>query len=325
MRFSVICAVNNYPALLEELLVSLVAQDHQNFETIIVIDGFPEAPVFQELLTVLRKFESKIELKKIINGTDLGLTKSLNCALKYATGEIVVRVDADDLCKPNRLSSLVKYFNDGYQFVGNVCDLIDFNGQALRNYPKVLLKRDDCLAKLMKLQRVVPHSGFAFSTELAKMVDGYNNYYVFAQDYDLLLRMINILSMDQFLIIPEALSTVRLHQKSISQSSNREAQFTFQLVALISYKLRTKGYFFSSNEELDEIAHLVKTHARWKQIRVSQISKASVRDLSRMSVFFFLICKPLTLYCILKERKFALQIVSEVEAFLKMSKCGQPS
>ncbi len=104
---SVIMAVYDTRAdYLSEAIKSILEQTYQYFEFIIIDDGSNKA----ETLTCLSEFENTDERLKIIrNEINIGLTKSLNVALRHSKGVYIARMDADDISLPERLDKQVGY------------------------------------------------------------------------------------------------------------------------------------------------------------------------------------------------------------------------
>jgi glycosyltransferase involved in cell wall biosynthesis len=75
-----------------------------SFELLIVDDGSTDAtPALIESFTDPR-------LVVIRNDTALGVARSLNLGLHAARGEYIARLDADDLCQPERLTTQITFF-----------------------------------------------------------------------------------------------------------------------------------------------------------------------------------------------------------------------
>ena len=85
---------------IEHSINSILEQTYTKFEFIIVNDN----PTRNELNHLLEKYRIKDSRIILINNIEnIGLTKSLNNALKIAQGHYIVRMDADDIALPNRI------------------------------------------------------------------------------------------------------------------------------------------------------------------------------------------------------------------------------
>jgi glycosyltransferase involved in cell wall biosynthesis len=93
---SVILPVYNGESFISEAIESILTQTYKNFELIIINDGSTDKTVEQ-----INKF-SDSRIRFIDNGINLGLISSLNKGLENTNGDFVARMDADDICHPNR-------------------------------------------------------------------------------------------------------------------------------------------------------------------------------------------------------------------------------
>lgn len=101
---SVIMSTYNTPNdWLEQSIDSILNQTYSNFE-FIIIDDCSTTDI--EIIQRRYKDERIIWLK---NDENIGLTKSLNKALKIARGKYIARMDADDISLPERFALQIQY------------------------------------------------------------------------------------------------------------------------------------------------------------------------------------------------------------------------
>ena len=102
MELSVLMAVysGDSPAWLTESLSSLAKQTKPADEIVVVLDG----PIQDELRAVLDGALSFLPLKYVQTAKNMGLGAALAVGLKHCTHEIVARMDADDICTPDRFA-----------------------------------------------------------------------------------------------------------------------------------------------------------------------------------------------------------------------------
>lgn len=97
---SLIMSVYNGEEYLSETLESILAQDFPYWELIAVNDCSSDST--RDILEEYAKKDSRI---KVLNNTqNLKLPTSLNKALLASSGKYAARMDADDICLPDRLS-----------------------------------------------------------------------------------------------------------------------------------------------------------------------------------------------------------------------------
>lgn len=96
---SILMPVRDAAATLGEAMGSLVAQTWEDWELIAVDDGSTDAT--PELLRHWERAESRVRVLR--HGAGCGIVAALNTALEAARGEVIARMDADDIAVPERL------------------------------------------------------------------------------------------------------------------------------------------------------------------------------------------------------------------------------
>lgn len=101
--FSIVVPVYNASKWLNDTLGSVLSQDFDNWELILVDDGSTD-----DSYLILEDFASKDKRIKAISQKNSGVSAARNRGLQYASGEYVIFLDADDMLSENALST---YFN----------------------------------------------------------------------------------------------------------------------------------------------------------------------------------------------------------------------
>lgn len=261
--FSILLPYNGEVEI-EEAIKSIYNQTISDYE-IIIIDDNARMPAFST------GTHPKIDLKVIKNQTKLGLTKSLNEGLKKSAGEFIVRLDSDDMMKPERLEKVLKLFKSGYDFVGNSSEYIFEDGTFARHDKLTHLSGVQIESKLLKMQHVCSHSAFAFRKSVVTAIGGYNEEYEFSQDRDLLFRLIS--ENNKMCVLPDTMTIVRLQKNSISQSENRPRQVALGCVANIQHQLRLG----SQNQDVAAILKIVEADFLFRLIQKGERFKSKHR------------------------------------------------
>ena len=94
---SIVMAVYNGEETLKEAIESILVQSLKNFEFIIINDASTD-----NTEKIIKSFKDS-RIIYIKNSTNKYLGPSLNEGIKIARGKYIVRMDADDICYPNRL------------------------------------------------------------------------------------------------------------------------------------------------------------------------------------------------------------------------------
>ena len=163
---------------------SILSQTYTDFELIIVLDQ----PKYSEGLVLLKKYaEQDNRVKILVNEKNIGLALSMNYAAEHACGEYLLRMDADDICMPDRFQLEYDVIQKGnYDLICGNYDFIDEDGNLLPQKPVIYTDRQ--ITALLPYRNIIHHPTVIMTTEIFQKVGGYRNYPC-AQDYDLWLRM----------------------------------------------------------------------------------------------------------------------------------------
>jgi glycosyltransferase involved in cell wall biosynthesis len=104
-KCSVIISHFNYSHLVENALRSVIAQDHGNFECV-VIDDFSAEDHRRQLERIIRKLDDP-RFSLIMQPRNRGQTQSVFDALSHCTTDFVAMLDPDDIYSPSFLSGML--------------------------------------------------------------------------------------------------------------------------------------------------------------------------------------------------------------------------
>ena len=108
MLVSVYMPTKNRVSLLRRAVDSVLKQTHTSIELLIVNDGSSDGTF--DYLEALRVQESRVNV--IHNSVSLGAPQSRNLAIRTASGEFVTGLDDDDRFHPDRISALLRYWEE---------------------------------------------------------------------------------------------------------------------------------------------------------------------------------------------------------------------
>lgn len=123
---SVILPVYNCEKYLAVCIESILVQTFKDFELIIIDDGSTD-----QSYNIIKSFrDSRIIVSRQNNK---GLACTLNYGLKISKADIVARIDADDICFPERFEKQYEFLmnNEEYIIVGSQAVIIDKEGNRV--------------------------------------------------------------------------------------------------------------------------------------------------------------------------------------------------
>lgn len=220
-KISVIMPVyNESKEYIEQSLDSLLKQTYKNIEILVTVDN-PKNYKVIEYLTAQSLNDQRVIILE--NEKNLGLPKSLNRALKVATGSYVARMDADDISKKNRLYSQLSFLKrEGLDLVAsNVLD-IDETGKLLgtgTEYPTIPSK----IYKYLRYGDCLPHPTWLGRRKVFESLEGYRDIAA-CEDYDFILR--GRLAGFNYGVIEKPLLYYRINTQGISQTNSMRQVLT---------------------------------------------------------------------------------------------------
>lgn len=114
---SIVIPCYNHAQFVQETIQSVIDQDYQNIELIIIDDGSKDNSVekIQEMISVCEKRFKRFEFRHRPNK---GLCATLNEALEWCEGEYFAPVASDDLIKPYKTTIQVDFLLRNPSFIG---------------------------------------------------------------------------------------------------------------------------------------------------------------------------------------------------------------
>jgi glycosyltransferase involved in cell wall biosynthesis len=183
-RVSVLIPVFNAENYLEAALESVLDQTLQDLELIAIDDGSRDAS-----RRILDKYAARDERVHVVgNGSNLGISATLNRGWKLARAPFVARMDADDISLPDRLQRQVAYLEEhgSVAAVGGAVVIIDAAGirHTVVRYPT---SPAEIRAKL-QWYNCFAHPAVTIRRSALDSIGGYR--YDHVEDYDLWLRLV---------------------------------------------------------------------------------------------------------------------------------------
>ena len=211
-KVSVLIATFNREHFIVETIESVKKQTFTDWEMIIVDDASTD-----NTERVVKDFiggDSRIKYFK--NKINLGISKSRNRGLSFATGTYVAPLDSDDIwLDENKLAKQVEFLdaNPDYALIGGGIMYIDKDSKPIR---KTLYPIYDSVIRNIILQyNPFPHSTVMFRRSVALEVGSYGEEYKTCEDYDLWMK---IGMKYKFTNMPKVLAGYRVHGGNITRN-----------------------------------------------------------------------------------------------------------
>jgi len=250
---SIVLPVHNASSHIGSAIDSILNQTYQDFELILIDDGSTDQSLF-----VMEKYQKCDRRIRIYSRENKGLIYSLNEGIASARGDWVVRMDADDICMPNRLSLQLNWLKETNS---EVC------GGWVKTFGKTISKTRSYFIgqEAIRLQLLF-NSCFAHPTVVARrtIIENfpYSETAEYAEDYDLWVRLAAAdIAMTNY---PGVVLKYRVHAGQITYKKIREQASARKKIA----DWYRESCFSSSPNELI----LQSIMSRWESLTHEQIA-----------------------------------------------------
>lgn len=207
--------VYNGEPFLRLSLDSLLAQTFTDFEIILINDcSTDQSPV------IMQEYANKDSRIKIFhNEVNMGLTKSLNKAIRVSSGEYIARMDAGDTSEKTRFEKQVAFLDShpDYGLVGSWAYIIDTDSKKMGAMQWEV--SDEGIRKSLIKYNPIVHSSIVVRKNILEQAGCYNEEWKYAQDYELYFRIIKLGKVKN---LPEDLVSYRMMPTSITFTKNKK-------------------------------------------------------------------------------------------------------
>lgn len=214
---SVVIPCYNHELFVQDAIQSVIDQDYNNIELIIIDDGSQDNSVLQiqEMIEVCKKRFVRFEFRSRAN---IGLSATLNEALKWCEGKYFSTIASDDMMLPNKTKIQVRYLERNKNIIGvfGGVELIDNKNKIVKSF--IPSNRSIDFKKLYLGSCTIMAPTQLLRTEYIKMI-GINPYpsEVILEDKYMWLKLSQI---GQLKNIKSKFAKYRIHENNIM--SNRE-------------------------------------------------------------------------------------------------------
>lgn len=188
-RISVLLPVFNAERYLRNAIDSILEQSFTDFEFIIIDDGSEDGSG-----KIIDDFICRDDRIRLIRRANTGYVRALQDGLEIARGDIIARMDADDIAARDRFSKQLSFLdcNPNCVAVGSWVTFVDEDGASLFQWQPPLYHESidkECLAGHGGM---IIHPAMMMRRVAFDQVGGYRNEFEYAEDFDLILRLAEI-------------------------------------------------------------------------------------------------------------------------------------
>lgn len=231
---------NESEPILRQAIESVQNQTHKHFEFLIILDN----PCNKEIRKIVEAYAKEdCRIRILHHENNQGLTKSLNEGIAKAKGNLIARMDADDIVMPQWLEiELEALEKRDLDFVAASKKNIDEKNQDLGTFINHL--PPDKIRKLLPYDNSVNHSTVLMKKEKVEQLGGYRNI-ISCEDYDLWIRM--LCSGCKMAILPDVLVYYRVRKQSITRMDKYQQYLSEQFIRKMyrDFQKRKRNSFLS--------------------------------------------------------------------------------
>ncbi len=220
---------------IHEALESITSQTYKNLEIIIVDDCSTDNT--WKILKDYQEIDKRIRVFR--TNRHSGPSIASNLGLKKAKGDLIARMDADDIAYPDRIAKQVRFIGENPRviLVGGQCSLIDGEGKIIgsKQYPLTHLEICRSLFSINPIQ----HPSCMINKNLIPKGELYYvNHSFLAHDLELVYKLAQY---GELANLPDKILYYRQHKDSLSMKNPKktfQATFSVRIKAVFEYGYR---------------------------------------------------------------------------------------
>jgi glycosyltransferase involved in cell wall biosynthesis len=179
--FTIITVVYNGEKFLEEAILSVIKQNYDNIEYIIVDGGSTD-----KTLDIIKKYDQFIDYW--ISGKDQGIYDAMNRGIKLAIGEYIGFVNADDFIYPDTISNIAKKAKE-FHFDYTLGPIHICNSEGYVKETALVLK-NFMMNNLYLSHMPAHHLSFYIRNDYLKTIGLFDLNFKIRSDYEMMIRAI---------------------------------------------------------------------------------------------------------------------------------------
>jgi glycosyltransferase involved in cell wall biosynthesis len=183
---SIVLSVYNGEKYIAQTINSVLSQSHRDFELIISNNGSSD-----NTLKIINEYSFCDSRIIVFDHDNIGFSNSLNASIDLAKSNIIVRMDADDIMKYNRIEEQLRYLSDNpcVSVASCLAEYIAEDGKVIGKTYSDLVSVQINKIYFEKNEPVgILHPGAIFYKDIFLQIGGYRGDFFPAEDIDLWQR-----------------------------------------------------------------------------------------------------------------------------------------
>ena len=177
-RISIVTITFNSEKTLEETIKSVISQDYDNLEYLIIDGGSKDGT-----LSIIERYKEKISV--VVSEPDEGISDAFNKGIRLATGEIIGIINSDDQLLPGALRIVSSYYSPELDVYRG--EYIYHNSHTGYSYPSGAPAMICVPSKYIGMN--VCHPSTFVTKRAYNKCGGYKVYLRYIMDIDMLFRL----------------------------------------------------------------------------------------------------------------------------------------
>jgi len=205
----------NHEQYIEDCLLAAIKQDYTGEMEIVISDDCSTDKTWDKIQNIIEEFPN-INIIANRNKTNLGIAKNTEKLWSLSRGEIIVTQDSDDISLPNRVSTLVNYYesypdvvliDSGYNFI------VDNNFYQGKIFEGVQIFDIDRFFSKKRMETD------GYRSYRRNVITSYKQFFASTPTADSTTLLRGIL-IGKIMRIPDLLANYRLHPNQVSNANN---------------------------------------------------------------------------------------------------------
>ena len=284
-EISLIMSVYNGEDYLAEAIDSVLNQTFRDFELIVINDCSTDST--GQILNRFAELDNRVKVHT--NEENLRLPSSLNKAITLAQGKYIARMDADDICLPERLEKQYNFMENNPSVALSSCRFMTLKNGIISSGGCGGKCDNESIKALLLVTNPILHPGIIAKADAIKSLK-YDKNFTCTEDMELWTRF--VLAGYNIEIMPEYLMIYRLHDKQITETTlekqHREVvavqkNYYGKLLETMSpeqEEFYIRGIYFRENTDIYKFCKFYK----WLN-RVNGKTKTFTKDALRYAMF----------------------------------------